>query len=215
VIIYAMKSLLFFLACLTTDAAFPGSVRETTSKLDGERQVAIEPAWLKTASISGDTKLGGVWSDKSPTNFFLDVVIITRKQTAFLGTPVKQRIAEVVSAKLGIDGEVSDLKAADEVTEQSYTPGLYNSVASMPGHSEATRRFVVPLETVEKMLNGTNVVFQIQLQRERVEGVFSFDQIHFAKRAFKKALAKIKSTPEEREEKKPAKGNVSPGLPRR
>ena len=54
--------------CMTT---MPGAMKATTSQLDGERRVQVEPGWIKTSAFGGDTKLGGFWSDKSPTNLNL------------------------------------------------------------------------------------------------------------------------------------------------
>jgi len=159
-------------------AQLPGKVTVTKSKLDGAQQVQVEPAWLRETALGSDLKLGGFWSDKSKTNFVLEVVLIG--------------VDSILGLKVGIDGQITEWMPSEKSSHHSYQPGLYNSVASIPGHSETARRFVVPLDFVERMVDGTNVVMQIQMRRGYREVTFSNDQALRARPALRKALGKVK-----------------------
>src|SRR3954454_25206645 len=103
----------------------PGSVKVTTSKLDGERQVHIEPGWLKGGNLLSVTpKLGGFWTDKSPTNFTLEAVLVGG------GAPEK--------LKIGIDGAISEF-----LPNGAGAGSVYNQSV---GRVEISKRFTVPLE---------------------------------------------------------------------
>lgn len=160
-----------------TMSGMPGHVGTTTSQLDGERQVHIDPGWIKGKGLDTPLKLGGFWTDKSPDVFHLDVV--------YMGTESVQGL------KVGIDGEITELKPTSSMTDHDYIPGLYNSVASIPGHSESSRRFTVPLEFIRRMTAGQRVILQVDLGSKFTEGTFSFNQTNFAKPAFVKMLTQL------------------------
>src|SRR5262245_6360025 len=126
-----MNSRVFSMTCIvmvaTAVASFgqmPGSVKVTTSNLDGERQVKVTPGWLKGDRLLEATpKLGGFWSDKSPTNFMLEAVLVGG------GAPEK--------LKVGIDRTVL------EFTPTAAAPATaYNQSMKLV---ETSKRFDVPL----------------------------------------------------------------------
>jgi hypothetical protein len=177
-----MKFLLILFIVSTSFAQSPGKVTVSVSKLDGEKQVTVEPAWLYTGGLTSDLKLGGVWSSKSETNFFIDVLQVQKRRTDFLGVEKRQNMDALISGiKIGVDGNVHEFKPVDAQT--GYVPGL--------GRVENSTRFSVPLELVQQMVSGSNVIVQAQLPGKWVEGQFTFNQMMYARGAIKKALEKI------------------------
>jgi hypothetical protein len=157
---------------VTAVGQMPGSVKVTTSKLDGERQVQVTPGWLKGDRLLETTpKLGGFWSDKASTNFTLEAVLV--------GGGVPEKL------KIGIDSRIS------EFTPDAAAPGTaYNPSLKVV---ETSKRFHVPLAFVQEMMTGTNVVVQVGDARVFREGVFSADGPTRARPGFKKALEKIQN----------------------
>lgn len=176
---FSLRFLVFFfaaVAALGTAAPglgqFPGSVRVTTSKLDGERQVQVEPGWLKGEKLlDKPPKVGGFWTDKSPTNFTLEAVLVGG------GAPEK--------LKIGINGKISEF-----VPNGAAAGTAYNQSMKVV---ETSKRFDVPLTFVQEMVAGTNVVVQVGDARGFTEGVFSSDAPTRARPGFKKALQKIQN----------------------
>ena len=120
-------------------AQMPGSVKVTTSKLDGERQVQVTPGWLKGDRLLEATpKLGGLWSDKSPTNFTLEAALVGG------GAPEK--------LKVGIDGRISEFLATSAAPGTSYNPSM--KVV------ETSKRFEVPLAVVQQMVGARTSSFK-------------------------------------------------------
>jgi hypothetical protein len=144
--------------------------------------VSTEPAWLYTGGMQSDLKLGGVWSSKSETNFFIDVLQVQKRRSDFLGVEKRQNMDALISGiKIGVDGKIYQF---DPVNAQTgYVPGL--------GRVENSTRFSVPLALVQQMVNGTNVIVQAQLPGKWVEGQFTFNQMMYARGAIKKGLEKI------------------------
>jgi hypothetical protein len=138
----------------------------------------IEPGWIKGNGLSATLKMGGFWTNKTPDKFHLEVVY--------------EGVVSIQGLKIGIDGEVTEFQPTVTLTSHDYIPGVHNSVASIPGHSESSRRFVMPLEYVRRMTEGKSVIIQVSLGSEYVEGTFSFNQPNFAKPAFVKMLAKVR-----------------------
>lgn len=138
----------------------------------------IEPGWIKGKGLSATLKMGGFWTNKAPDKFHLEVVY--------------DGVVSIQGLKIGIDGEVTEFQPTGTLTSHDYIPGVHNSVASIPGHSESSRRFVIPLEYVRRMTEGKSVIIQASLGDEYVEGTFSFNQPNFAKPAFVKVLAQIR-----------------------
>jgi hypothetical protein len=160
----------------------PGSVKVTTSKLDGERQVQIQPGWLQGQKMTDKPpKLGGFWTDKSPTNFTLEVVLFGESKPE--------------NVRIGIDGRISDFPTTNGRHVITYTEGV-KAV-------ETGSRFVVPLSFVQQMVAGTNVIIQVEDARGFTEGVFSSDAPTQARPGFKKALEKIQD-PESEKSTSPA-----------
>jgi hypothetical protein len=168
---------------VTASGQMPGSVKVTTSKLDGERQVQVEPGWLKGDDLFGTLKLGGFWTDKSPTSFMLEAVLVGG------GAPEK--------LKVGIDSRVS------EFAPTGAAPGTrYNQSRKVV---ETSKRFNVPLAFVQEMVAGTNVVIQIGDARGFTEGVFSSDAPTQARPGFKKALERIQNPESPKKTARPAR----------
>ena len=177
-----MKTMLpiFILALLAGAGCetLPGHVGVTTAKLDGERQVHVDPGWLHAGGLKISTiKLGGFWSDRRPDEFVLEAVVLG--------------VDNIEGLKIGIDGRVSEFKQAGGFTAYEYKPGYYEQFGSYAGHSESARRFVVPLDFVRAMVAGKKVIVRVSLSRGYLEGEFAFDQITFARPGFRKALAKL------------------------
>lgn len=173
---------LALLSALSVSAQLPGSVSVTSSKLDGERQVRVEPGWLKGDRLTAVTpKLGGFWSDKSPTNFMMEAVLT--------GAGVPEKL------KVGIDGRISEFTAVSKSPGSGYNQSL--------GAAESSSRFSVPLAFVKDMLTGTNVVIQVSDARSFAEAVFSADGPTRARPGFRKALQKVTGDGSEKSQAKP------------
>jgi hypothetical protein len=160
----------------------PGNVSVSKSKLDGERQVQVEPGWLYAGGMSmPEMKIGGFWSDKMPKDFILDAAVV--------GTD------SVTELKISVDGEISEFSPSETFTHFSSKggPGADNTVVYIPDHAESEKRFVVPLDFVKKMVAGKKVIVQIRLSQGYKEGEFSFNQQSYAKPAFRKAIALIEN----------------------
>jgi hypothetical protein len=157
---------------LTAFAQLPGAVKVTTSKLDGERQVQVTPGWLKGDTFLSTTpKVGGFWSDKSPSIFTLEAVLLGG------GVPEKLRI--------GINGKISEFSPTGAAPGTAYNQSM-KAV-------ETSKRFEVPLVFVQEIVSGTNVVVQVGDARGFSEAIFSADGPTRARPGFKKALEKIQN----------------------
>src|SRR4051812_42209064 len=77
-------------------ATDPGHVSSTTTKLDGERQVSVVPAYLHGKGLSSPARLGGFWSSHSPEVFTLEVMTDDYQM--------------VTGLRVGIDGRIQDFE---------------------------------------------------------------------------------------------------------
>ena len=145
----------------------PGDVSTTESAFDGERQVHVDPGWLSKGWEGSSLKLGGFWSEKTPEVFALEVV--------YFG------VAGIESVQVNVDGEIIELEPASALTDFDHPHGRV----------ESGRRFVVPLEFVDRMMEAERVVFRVGLGGTRAEGIFSTNAPTTARPAFRKALARI------------------------
>jgi hypothetical protein len=178
------RSIVLIAALAASCAGMPGNVSVTKSKLDGERQVQVEPGWLYAGGMkSPEMKLGGFWTDKMPSDFIMDAAIV--------GTD------SVTGLKISVDGQISEFKPTEDLTNFKSSvggSGVDNTVLYVPGHSESDKRFVIPLDFVKKMIAGKKVIVQVQMSRGYREGEFSFNQTSYAKPAFRKAIALIENS---------------------
>ena len=166
-----MKPILLFctlsLALLCGCASLPGHTSKTEAMLDGERQVQISPGWLYGGGLSTPAKAGGFWTEKAPDVFGLEVVVVKKTEP-------------ITGLMLGIDGKILDFAPTDLPTKFSV----------VDGHTESSRRFVIPLAVVEELVAAKSAVFRIQMAGSFVEAKF-FDQHTYALPAFRKALKQI------------------------
>lgn len=159
----------FTLVIATAKAQRTGTALETTSKIDGERQVSVVPGWLKgNGFMSTSFLIGGFWSDKFPTNFTFQVVVCDA------GVPEHLRIS--------IDGRLSEFDASDakgNPWQSGDTVGI-------------VRRFPTTLAFVDQMINAKTVILDISTSDgTKQEGTFVGGG-NMAKTGFKKGLEKIK-----------------------
>lgn len=163
--------LILALALAAGCAMLPGHTTTTTAMLDGERQVHVSPGWLRPDGFRGPTvKLGGFWGEQSPNEFALEAVVVGSDN--------------IEGVKIGIDGQVFDLRPIE-----GFADYRYDSVAK---HHESAKRFIVPLLFVEQMMVGRKVIVRVLLSGGYSEGEFSYDQVTYARPAFKKAFAQIR-----------------------
>ena len=87
--------------------------------------------------------------------------------------------------KVNIDGTIESLDPSALGTDFSYVPGFYNEFTSVPGHDESSRRFVVPISFVQRMIAAKRVIGQTEMPGHFAEG-------KFAPGPFSNALAKIR-----------------------
>ena len=159
----------FMLVIATSNAQRTGTAIESTSKIDGERQVSVVPGWLKgNGFMSTSFLIGGFWSDKSPTNFTFQVVVCDA------GVPEHLRIS--------LDGRLSEFDPSDANGNQWQSGDTTGIV----------RRFSTTLTFVEQMVNAKTVVMDISTSNgTKQEGTFVSGG-NMAKTGFKKGLEKIK-----------------------
>ncbi len=168
--------------------ALPGSVRVTTAKLDGEKQVHVEPGHVPGRGLKAVLMIGGFWSSKAPTEFTLEVVYGGAKN--------------IIGMKLNIDGTIEELKPTESSTK---TEVPYGTVVS-------TRRFVVSLDFLERMVAAEKCIVQVSLDGEFVEGEFHGGGPTTCRPALRKALVKIAEAsgqaPKQDEKAKKSKGKT-------
>jgi hypothetical protein len=159
----------FMFIVTVTNAQRTGTAFETTSKIDGERQVSVVPGWLKGSGfLSTSFLIGGFWSDKFPTNFIFEVVVCDA------GVPEHLRVS--------VDGRLSEFDPSDAKGE-SWQSGDTTGIV---------RRFPTSLAFVEQMVNAKTVVMDISTSNgTKQEGTFVGGG-NMAKTGFKKGLEKIK-----------------------
>ena len=177
------RSIVLIALLLTGCSGMPGNVNVTKSKLDGERQVHVEPGWLYAGGMKmPEMKLGGFWSNKDPNDFILDVAVVG--------------VDSVTGLKIAVDGQISEFSPSEAITNFKDTggTGVNNSVLYFPDHPESDKRFVIPLDYVKQMVAGKKVIVQVHLGRTVKEGEFSFSQQSYAKPAFRKAVALIENS---------------------
>ena len=140
-------------------------------KPNGEREVTVTPGWLTGKKrLEPTPKLGGTWTDKSPTNFLLEAVLHGG------GSLEKLRII--------IDGKVSELSPTAAPAESGY-----NKYIKAP---TSTRRFATSLDFVKQMTAGTNVMVEFGDGQTFTAANFSSEvDGGKAKTGFKQALQMI------------------------
>lgn len=157
------------LGASTATAQRTGTVTESTSKIDGERQVQVVPGWLKgDGFLSTSFLVGGFWSDRSPTNFMLQVVVCD--------SSVPERL------RVSTDGRIAEFEAHD-ASGNVWTSGKTVGIV---------RRFKVPLAFVEEMLKANNVVMEIRTSTGTKQEGTLVNGSNMAKPGFRKALEKIR-----------------------
>jgi hypothetical protein len=142
-------------------------------KPNGEREVCVTPGWLTGKNRREPTpKLGGTWTDKSPTNFLLEAVLHGG------GSLEKLRITN--------DGKVSELSPSAAPAQSGYNQYLKAATSS--------RRFEVSLDFVKQMVAGTNVMVEFGDGKTFTAANFSSEvDGGKAKTGFKQALQMIAS----------------------
>jgi hypothetical protein len=176
------------------------------SKLDGERRIEIAPGWLKQEKVFALTSLsetrprfglGGIWSDKARTNFTFLVALVAedkRKKPNLLDGlagdgPSRLTATEIESIgsipkklRFGVGGQITEYLPSDE------KPKVYSGLGGMQG---TMRSFNAPMDQIEKMISGSNVVVQVEGSGNvTAEGTFQ-DGAYYARPAFRKAFEKI------------------------
>ena len=159
----------FILITSTAIAQRTGTAIETTSKIDGERQVSVIPGWLKgNGFMSTSFLIGGFWSDKSATNFTLQVVVCD------VGVPEHLRIS--------IDGRLSEFDPTD-ANGNTWQSGDTHGIV---------RRFRTTLTFVEQMVNAKTVVMDVSTSNGTKQEGTLVSGANMAKTGFKKCLETIK-----------------------
>lgn len=171
-----MKYALLAIAALTLSscATMPGGVRVEESKVDGTREISLEPGWLYNSQI----KVGLHQNTKmKPDEVLMEIQLSSA-----------EGIEQKDSLVINIDGDIKKFSAADSKTHfTTYADNVWSS-----------RRYMVDVAFVKKMLEGKSVWMKVNTRGPvYIEGEFSKGGFTTAKDGFPKFLAEL-------EKRKPA-----------
>ena len=161
---------LLFAGCAT----MPGSISERTSGFDNTKEIVMEPAWLQNG-FNTNIKIGLYKTSKmDKEKVILTAVVIG----AF-------NFSDKGSLMFNIDGDKITLESIDSTTNIQFIPGEYNSVASISGYNESSKRYEITKDLIKRMIEGKEVWVKINLSQQYVEGKFSVDDPMSARPAFR------------------------------
>jgi len=155
----------------------PGYISVSESKFDGSKQITIEPAWLYDSPI----KLSLMKNTKMAEQSIILTVVVKGTHTFATGK----------SLHFNIDNEIVSFEAMDTFTDIETTPGLYNSVASLPASNWSSKRYTVTKDFINRIINANDVWVKVELTKTFVEGKFSSDAPTIARKPFKSFMEKI------------------------
>ncbi len=153
-------------ALLCGCAAFSGRVPTHHSRIEGEREISVAPGWLYGGGFSTPAKAGGSWSEKSPRDFNLEIVVMGG--------------GDIVGLKIECDGAGTAFTPTDPPTR----------VFAVNEELQSSRHFVVPLALVRQAVAAKRAVFQIQLA-DRLVTARLFEQPTYARPALRQMLKEI------------------------
>jgi len=159
-----MKAIWLLLLFTLCSGCTMGVVTVKKSELDNSTHIAMTPA-----TAIPYIALGLSWNDKLPRDELTLEVIKTHGGSVSGGE----------SLHFNIDGELINFTSFDSTAEIGFKPGLYNSVASIPGHAWSSRRYTIPPTFLKKLLNARKVVIRVDLDREYAEGILVTDPTFF------------------------------------
>jgi hypothetical protein len=153
---------------LTGCASMPGYVSTYESKTDGTKHIDVAPGFIKMGFTS-DIKLGLSWSSEMKPG---DIFLVTATTS-----PVDPRNGLTIN----IDGVKATYSAID--TFSDLEQGFFR------------KRFPLKLELIRAMVAGKTVYIKVSyIGQTYGEGEFSFEQISYAKNAFKDFLTEYDKT---------------------
>ena len=155
----------------------PGYIYISESKFDNTKQIEIEPAWLWNSEI----KLSLMKNSKMEED---EIILTAIVKGAHL-------ISKDKSIHFNIDGEKISFKSIDNFTDIETSPGLYNSVASIPASNWSSKRYLVTKDFITKIVDANKVWVRIDLDKTYIEGEFSKDAPTTAKKPFKSFMDSI------------------------
>jgi hypothetical protein len=160
--------------------ALPGSVKVKTSEFDGTVSITMEPAWAGTG-MSTRMKLDLFWNSTLKADELILTVTVAGVET----------FSDGESLHFNVDGEITSFSSIDNTTDLGYDPGVYNSVASIPGQSWSAKRYVVSRAFVERLLAADRAAVKVDLQRHYAEDVLAKKAPTTALKAFRKFLVRL------------------------
>jgi len=161
----------------------PGHITESTSKFDGRKTLAMEPAWLyNTTSL----KLG-LYKDSTLPK---DKVILTAVAVG------AHAISPGKSLKFNIDNETVALKTHQQLTHIKTTAGTHGYVRSHEGaharsYNASSKDYLVDITFIKRILKAENVAVRLDFRNSYAEGIFSHDGISLARPAFNNFMKKL------------------------
>jgi hypothetical protein len=162
---------LFLPLLLLGCAAVPGNIQTHKSLFDNADELSMTPAWVLDG-MKG-FRIGLSHTSRMPAN---ELTL-----TAMVNGAVN--IADGDSIKFNIDGEVVAFKPFDALTTH----------ASGPGSLESSRRYVVTLDFLRRIISATNCTARLDLYQGYLEGRFSTDAPTTARPAFRRFLSTLEA----------------------
>lgn len=181
-----MKALITLLALhlLTGCVGTPGHVSKTKSTFDNSTEIRVEPAWV-IDGMNGGFKLGLHYNSAMPASNVVMTAVVKGAES----------IADGESLKFNINGVITSLTSIDQTTDIQYNPGLYNSVAAIPGSSWSSKRYRADIAFIRRLVESETVTARLELSRGYAEGKFSTDAPTTARPAFRRFL-KVMENPQ-------------------
>lgn len=161
----------------------PASISRSTSEFDNSTQVVMVPGWVYNRSelLSGASfKLGLLWRSTMKPG---EVLIVAEYADGI------EALGAGTSLHFNIDGEFVDVATIDATTdfdvERTRSPYVTQTT------TRSSKRYLGSIDLVRRLVNARDVKVRLDLSRQFVEGVFSYDQPGAARPGFRKFLAEL------------------------
>jgi hypothetical protein len=158
--------------CASLMTSLPGTISISESKVEGTKEINLNPAWCKTDWATG-IKLGLFKSSKMGQ----EEVILTAEVNGIQGIETHD------SLTLNIDGQVTRLSAIDNMTKMEMQTSSSPALSSI--------RYATSMEFAKKIVDGKSVLVKLNFTDHTYrEADCSKDEMMSVKRSFKEFLEK-------------------------